>query len=652
MGKEFTFLMPCLNEEKTLGLCIEEIQNYIDEHSLEAEILVADNGSTDRSVEIAQQLGARVIHVEQKGYGYALQAGMKAAKGLYVVMGDCDCSYDFSAVDGFVEKLRQGYGLVMGDRFAGGIEKGAMPFSHKYIGVPFLSWVGRKKYHTDIHDFHCGIRGFHRKTALSLDFTCGGMEFATEMIGKFVEGGYRICQVPVPLRKDKREGKGHLRSIPDGMRHLRYMLSLGRWEYVIIFALTLAVLAGLLIATTLIPKSNIKKNMVKTADYLYEKEQLFEQMAAGIDGSKQDRYADAILAEIAYHYTSEAPVTSVMESKFSFDMFEDQNVSFYNAIIEGKEPNQQYLRYWHGSIVFLRPLLAVFDLDQIYMWHTVVLGLLALVNVMYLIKKKQIRLLIAFVLSLIAVGCWYVPFSLEYTWMFLLLMLCIIPVCTRAKNLDIGGLKRLFLFIGMCTSFLDFLTTETVTLLVPLMMSLWILAESKYERLIAYSMKISLLWAIGYIGMWVSKWILASMTLHINAMDYVRGNIEERLGGDIGVSYFKYLGGALSRNMKCLFPFEYGTLGLVAGILIFALLMIRVVLVFKKEVFGKKENNQQKTLYWLLIIIAIIPYVRYLVLHNHAYIHYFFTYRAQMTTVFALVMIGVSNQGKKSLLSK
>ena len=158
---EFTILMPCLNEEKTIGSCIDEAKKGIAASKISAEILVADNGSSDRSAFIAREHGARVVNVAEKGYGSALIGGIKAAQGKYIIMGDCDMSYDFSDIGGFVQKLREGYGLVMGNRF-GGIEKGAMSFSHRYFGVPLLSLAGRIRYHTFVTDFHCGIRGFDR----------------------------------------------------------------------------------------------------------------------------------------------------------------------------------------------------------------------------------------------------------------------------------------------------------------------------------------------------------------------------------------------------------------------------------------------------------------------------------------------------------
>lgn len=220
---EFTFLMPCLNEEKSLEFCINEAKSAIVRLGIDAEILIADNGSDDNSVKIALENGARVVSIPEKGYGSALIGGIKAAKGNFIIMGDCDGSYDFSHPDLFIKELRGGARLVVGNRFAGGIEKNAMPYSH-YIGVWFLSALARQRFKTDIFDFHCGLRAFDRKTALKLDFKCPGMEFSTEIIAKFTLSGEKTAQVPTPLRKDRRNGKSHLRTVRDGLRHLKFIL--------------------------------------------------------------------------------------------------------------------------------------------------------------------------------------------------------------------------------------------------------------------------------------------------------------------------------------------------------------------------------------------------------------------------------------------
>jgi len=184
---------------------------------------VADNGSTDDSVTIAEASGARVAHIPEKGYGAALIGGIHAALGEYIIMGDSDGSYDFGNLAPFVDALRGGCALVMGNRFKGGIEPGAMPTLHK-LGVPVLSWLARMKFRTTVGDFHCGLRGFRREDALALGLSCPGMEFATEIIAAFAKSGARIVEVPTKLRRDRRGKKSHLRTFRDGWRHLRYIL--------------------------------------------------------------------------------------------------------------------------------------------------------------------------------------------------------------------------------------------------------------------------------------------------------------------------------------------------------------------------------------------------------------------------------------------
>lgn len=221
---ELTILMPCLNEAETLETCIKKAQTFLYDNNVDGEILIADNGSTDGSIEIAEKNGARVVNVETRGYGAALIAGCNAAYGRYVIMGDSDDSYDFLHLMPFVEKLREGYDLVMGNRFKGGIEKGAMPFSHRYIGNPILSFIGRSFYSSKIGDFHCGLRGYNTERMRSIDLKTTGMEYASEMVVKSTLYGFKIAEVPTTLKKDGRSHAPHLHTWSDGWRHLKFLL--------------------------------------------------------------------------------------------------------------------------------------------------------------------------------------------------------------------------------------------------------------------------------------------------------------------------------------------------------------------------------------------------------------------------------------------
>ena len=221
---ELTILMPCLNEALTIAICINKAKTFLQQNNIEGEILVADNGSTDGSQEISRNLGARVVDIPEKGYGAALIGGCNAALGKYVIMGDSDDSYDFLNLMPFVEKLREGYDLVMGNRFKGGIEKGAMPPLHRYIGNPVLSAIGRILYRSDIRDFHCGLRGYNKESIQKLNLHTTGMEYASEMVVQATLHKLKICEVPTTLKKDGRDRPPHLRSWSDGWRHLTFLL--------------------------------------------------------------------------------------------------------------------------------------------------------------------------------------------------------------------------------------------------------------------------------------------------------------------------------------------------------------------------------------------------------------------------------------------
>ena len=261
---QVTIVMPCLNEAETLATCIAKAQQGIERAGVAGEVLIADNGSTDGSIEIAQQKGARVIHVTEKGYGNALRGGIAAARGEWVIMGDADDSYDFSEIRGFVEELRKGADLVMGCRLpAGGgrIMPGAMPWKNRWIGNPSLSFIGRLFFKTPIHDFHCGLRGFNRAAYERMKLKTTGMEFASEMVMKATLAKMDVREVPITLHKDGRSRPPHLRPWRDGWRHLRFMLIYSpRWLFLVPGLLLAAVgaIAGILIYFRAFPAGSVR----------------------------------------------------------------------------------------------------------------------------------------------------------------------------------------------------------------------------------------------------------------------------------------------------------------------------------------------------------------------------------------------------------
>jgi glycosyltransferase involved in cell wall biosynthesis len=249
---ELTVVMPCLNEAETVATCVRKAMGFLSDSGISGEVLVADNGSSDGSQALATEAGARVVPVGDKGYGNALMGGIVAARGKYIIMGDADDSYDFTNLMPFVEELRKGADLVMGNRFAGGIAPGAMPPLHKYLGNPVLSFIGRLFFRSKIGDFHCGLRGFNRDSVMALNLQATGMEFASELVVKAALYGQHVTEVPTTLAKDGRSRPPHLHTWRDGWRHLRFLLLFSpRWLF---FLPGLALLiAGLIVGAVVIP---------------------------------------------------------------------------------------------------------------------------------------------------------------------------------------------------------------------------------------------------------------------------------------------------------------------------------------------------------------------------------------------------------------
>jgi len=250
---ELTVVMPCLNEAETVATCVRKAVGFLQEQEISGEVIVADNGSTDGSQQLATDAGARVVPVSEKGYGNALMGGIVAARGRYIIMGDADDSYDFTNLMPFVEKLRDGADLVMGNRFEGGIEPGAMPPLHRYLGNPVLSFIGRLFFDSKIGDFHCGLRGFRRDSVMRLGLQATGMEFASELVVKATLAKQRITEVPTTLAKDGRTRPPHLHTWRDGWRHLRFLLLFSpRWLFfvpgLVVFVL------GVVIGAAVIPR--------------------------------------------------------------------------------------------------------------------------------------------------------------------------------------------------------------------------------------------------------------------------------------------------------------------------------------------------------------------------------------------------------------
>ena len=333
---------------------------------------------------------------------------------------------------------------------------------------------------------------------------------------------------------------------------------------------------------------------------------------------------------------------------------QNENDNLHDSVYLGEQKNQQYLRYWHGSAGVMRILHTLLNIKQIYVWHGILLVVLFAILTFLLIRLRCTLYAVLLGISLIAVSIWYVPFSLEYTWAFLCMFIfSIAAVVMTGKGKD-KHMGVLFLLSGMVTIFLDFLTTETVSLMIPLMLTLIIrkkrtegtnICKYNLKTEVIYSIRSTVLWGIGYAGMWVMKWITASVVAGENVMPYVTEHIEERMAGDLGeISLLSYLWLSIKRNVTCLFPLDYGLTGaIIAGILF-------VVMLYFIYVYHKKTIDWKCII--LFLVLGLVPYIRFLVMRNHSVIHYFFVHRALCISVFSFLVSAAEVIDGKKLLKK
>ncbi|MBR6329969.1 MAG: hypothetical protein IKR68_10050, partial [Lachnospiraceae bacterium] len=393
-------------------------------------------------------------------------------------------------------------------------------------------------------------------------------------------------------------------------------------KYLCFFFLSIALLTGFLTVSALLPGDRIRENMHRSAELVCEKDVFFNAIE-NIPASKIDRYADSIILNIAWNFDPADPLASVMESKF-YDVYgTDKNQNLMDCLDNGYAPNLQYIRYWHGSAAVVRFLMLFTDLKGIYILNALIMAVLTAALLITLLKRKLFAPAVGFISALISVSVWFVPFSMEYTWNFILMLVfSLAAVRLELKGTAVPG--YLFLAAGILTNYLDFLTTETLTLLMPLILVLYLrlivsgrpLKEGKILLITS-----SLFWGAGYCLTWVTKWALAALVLHKNTLPLVTGYVDKWLGETTGLSPLALLAAAVTRNLTSLFPFGYDAGGVVFGVI----LLITLCYIF--YVHGKKTDKKGALL--LLLIAGLLPYVRYLVLRSHSYGHFFFTYRAQ-----------------------
>ena len=391
----------------------------------------------------------------------------------------------------------------------------------------------------------------------------------------------------------------------------------------------------LLSAVSLIPRSAIRKHTQESAEYLLEKP-VFYRVVKQDPASNIDHYADAILLNILYHFDSAHPVTSPLTASYYYTETHNENENLYTALTSDVTPTYDYFRYWHGSTIFIRPLLTILNIKQIYILFAIILTVLFVILFKKLMKSGHMICAWSMSVALLSVSFWFIPMSLEYIWCFLIMLIAnILTIFLYQKKQEVSGL--FFLLVGNITAYFDFLSTETITLLFPLALLLVLMQDNNRLSDAKTGFKIilsrSVYWGFGYLASWIAKWSITSIVLKRNIFAQALSSASTRVNGDADSLHGPVLSiNAFLRNIACIFPFNFMKgYGYIAAIGVFVLLLM-VYYLFRK-------NEKKNYMPWLFTVLYCIPYIRFLTLANHAFLHYFFTYRAQFASIFCLCMI-------------
>lgn len=411
-------------------------------------------------------------------------------------------------------------------------------------------------------------------------------------------------------------------------------------RYIAIFIVAASLMISLFLLVALIPREKIQNNMEKSAYYLQEKGAAFPFTVLGINCSKADYYADAVLLNVAYYLDPKHPAESISWANYySEDAFDWNGMvtDYLPAAVEKQpDPNQQYLRYWHGSLTIVRPLLMWLSIDGIYKLLGIVLWILIGSNITLLFRSGFKKEAVAFILSMIAVSVWFVPVCLEYIWMFLVMTVTALIVIQLSFKRQYQRMPGVFLCVGMVAAFLDFFTTETLTLLIPLlfMYMIWHKQKDGDPDWIP-AVKSTVLWGFGYVAMWMTKWIFAAVILKRDVMSYVHNSITEHLGVADSLSLPELWLKSIQRNLSNLFGLNYGIPG---AILILLFFFGFVFLPVYRNQMTLKKHIQKK---WLLLylIIGMVPFLRFVVISEHSAVHAWFTYRALAASVMTFILL-------------
>lgn len=621
--KKVDILLPCYNEELTIVKCIKRIKKVMDKERYDYRIVVCDNNSSDKSKSLAKKEGVLVITEKQKGYGSTLLNGINNSNADYIVMLDCDLSYNEKHIIKML-KLLDKYDLVIGNRFKGNIEKNAMPLSHRF-GSKILTEYANLLFRTSCHDYHCGLRAFKKKEILKCNLVSKGFEFASEMIIKARLNKLKIKEVSTDLFKDGRNRKPHLRTIRDGFRHLFLInkvkfQSSAIFKYISTFLILIFSMLFCLFISSLIPNKYIYDNTLKSFDF-------FEKYSSKINSMDKDiilleRCGDVRNISMAYNMDYKNPIDSIIRMSYLKEVDKIQNLREVFINQEGEVVN--YSRYWQGQAMYSKIMLLFMPLGYfMYIIQLIVLLILFFLIIKKLIKKS-LPLSLAFIFMCLSTNLFFTAFSVQYFFSTLLMFLFSYILIRLYEN-NSNYIGVMFAVSGALTCFFDFLTCETLTLTVPLFIYIFFSIDKNKKHLFKEIIKYIFIWGMFYCCTFLTKWIISILYF---GFDYIKVIFDHALirVTDNGFPFYVRFAKTFLLTFNNLIPFNFFNDGMVFVVILLLFALHILIFDYKK--------------YILLLIPVIIPFIRFFALSTHSFYFYYFTYRALgVLVLFMFIML-------------
>ena len=611
--KLFTIILPCLNEDATILKRVKSIEKTLgkSEYKNDYDILICDNGSTDNSKNIYKKNSINYISEGKRGYGNAIISGIEKSKTKYVVMLDGDMSYKCDDIPRFINELNKGNDIVIGNRFRGKIEKGSMSLSHK-IGSRFLTFYANLLFRTRMHDFHCGLRAFDREKVKTLGLSSGGFEFASEMIIKAKTNKLRLKEIETDLSNDGRKRKSHLRTFRDGFRHLhlinkeKFRLS-KPFRYFSTFFLSIALIFSFTTLGCLIPHTWIRDNTIESVKQL--KEKFYGKDSKETKNGKFEKHGDARNYAMIFATNPSHPIKSAIEMKCNVYCV-NAGDDCIDALVNNNRANENYSRYWQGQSTAIHFFTIFFNVNTLTFISTIIFAILLIYTEIKLFKKDKI-LAISYFLGLLSINISFMTQSLQFIpIMYVVLIGTNFIINMREKNSKYFDV--LFLLLGIATCYFDFLTAETLSVTIPLLVYVYLEIKEEGKTPIKKIINWSLLWLIGYAGAFAVKWLLVYIDEGVPGIRTIYSNM---FGHKTNLGFFKSMFITTSRNLTYLVPFCY-----IKGNVPVLIAVVSGFCLIYNFIFERK--------YLVLYLICFIPALRFAIVTGHSYFLGYFAYRA------------------------